>query len=153
VVADEDRGVERLVEAFVPAAGPARPGPAQQPGRPLHPARRAREGLASYLDAIRIAPESYTAYYNAVGSYRHLNRFDEAHALLDRAVEVFGVTPSVRIARFHLALAQRDMQAADEEARALAGTSAAPIVMLSQMTVRTTCARGFEPAHAEVGAV
>jgi eukaryotic-like serine/threonine-protein kinase len=91
------------------------------------------KALASYLEAIRLAPESSTAYSNAIARYRALNRFDEARALLDRAEAILGATPLLRIARFHQALAQRDMRTANEEARALAGTAAAPIAMLAQM--------------------
>ncbi len=104
------------------------------------------KALASSSEAMRIDPKDAYAYQNVATAYIHLNRFDEARAVADRAVAQKIGRP-IHLALFELASIRDDQAAQQHELESAAGSSEEPFLLWFH--ARAECGRGrLQPARA-----
>ncbi len=104
------------------------------------------KALASSSEAMRIDPKDAYAYQNVATAYIHLNRFDEARAVADRAVAQ-KIGRSIHLALFELAFIRDDQAAQQHELESAAGSSEEPFLLWFH--ARAECGRGrLQPARA-----
>jgi tetratricopeptide (TPR) repeat protein len=85
--------------------------------------------LASYLDAIRVAPMQRLAYENATSIYVMRQKYDEARKLIDKEIAAVGENPQAHMTHFHIAALQGDAAGMDAHAARVRGTMYEGVVL------------------------
>jgi eukaryotic-like serine/threonine-protein kinase len=93
------------------------------------------KALASSSEAMRIEPNDGYAYQNVASAYLHLNRFDEARAVAEKAAAQ-NIGRSVHFTLYSLAFIRGDQAAQQHEMDWATGKTDEPILLLLQAGAR-----------------
>jgi eukaryotic-like serine/threonine-protein kinase len=106
--------------------------------------------LSDALESIRLDPDSPNGYEVAAGDYRALNRFDDARAILNSALQRKAGGASIHLFLAGLALAQGDMAAVAREDGFLKGNPELELRGILNRDFRLALQRGQRRKAAEL---